>query len=79
MIPASIRDRLGILPGPADIMSDGTGVRIEAATVGCSLSAGPLGGHGDLSFATDGNQYWGGGASAGAGIGCSAMATWRFF
>lgn len=31
VIPASIRDRLGILPGPVDIMIDGTGIRIEVA------------------------------------------------
>lgn len=32
VIPASIRERLGILPGPVDIMIDGTGIRIEVAT-----------------------------------------------
>ncbi|WP_082477905.1 MULTISPECIES: AbrB/MazE/SpoVT family DNA-binding domain-containing protein [unclassified Microbacterium] len=31
VIPASIRERLGILPGPVDIMIDGTGIRIEVA------------------------------------------------
>lgn len=29
VIPASIRERLGMLPGPVDIMIDGTGIRIE--------------------------------------------------
>ncbi|WP_311260147.1 AbrB/MazE/SpoVT family DNA-binding domain-containing protein [Microbacterium sp. WCS2018Hpa-9] len=32
VIPASIRERLGMLPGPVDIMIDGTGIRIEVAT-----------------------------------------------
>lgn len=31
VIPAPIRERLGILPGPVDIMIDGTGIRIEVA------------------------------------------------
>lgn len=31
VIPASIRERLGILPGPVDITIDGTGIRIEVA------------------------------------------------
>lgn len=31
VIPASIRERLGILPGPVDITVDGTGIRIEVA------------------------------------------------
>lgn len=31
VIPASIRERLGILPGPVDIMIDGTGIHIEVA------------------------------------------------
>ncbi|MCS3442945.1 AbrB/MazE/SpoVT family DNA-binding domain-containing protein [Microbacterium phyllosphaerae] len=31
VIPASIRERLGMLPGPVDIMIDGTGIRIEIA------------------------------------------------
>lgn len=29
VIPASIRERLGMLPGPVDLIMDGTGVRIE--------------------------------------------------
>ncbi|MEV4736787.1 MULTISPECIES: AbrB/MazE/SpoVT family DNA-binding domain-containing protein [unclassified Microbacterium] len=29
VIPASIRERLGMLPGPVDLIIDGTGVRIE--------------------------------------------------
>lgn len=31
VIPASMRERLGILPGPVDLMIDGTGIRIEVA------------------------------------------------
>lgn len=34
VIPASIRERLGILPGPVDLIVDGTGVRIEAEARG---------------------------------------------
>ena len=30
IIPASVRARLGLVPGPVDIVIDGTGVRIEA-------------------------------------------------
>jgi len=29
VIPASVRERLGMLPGPVDLIIDGTGVRIE--------------------------------------------------
>ncbi|MFJ4223584.1 AbrB/MazE/SpoVT family DNA-binding domain-containing protein [Microbacterium sp. NPDC089695] len=29
VIPASIRERLGMLPGPVDLIIDGTGVRVE--------------------------------------------------
>lgn len=29
VIPAPIRDRLGMVPGPVDLIIDGTGVRIE--------------------------------------------------
>lgn len=29
VIPASIRERLGMVPGPVDLIVDGTGVRIE--------------------------------------------------
>ncbi|KDA05182.1 antitoxin [Microbacterium sp. CH12i] len=29
VIPAVIRERLGMLPGPVDLIIDGTGVRIE--------------------------------------------------
>lgn len=30
VIPAAIRERLGMVPGPVDLIIDGTGVRIEA-------------------------------------------------
>lgn len=30
IIPAPVRARLGLVPGPVDIVIDGTGVRIEA-------------------------------------------------
>lgn len=29
VVPASIRERIGLTPGPIDIIVDGTGVRIE--------------------------------------------------
>ncbi|WP_292673659.1 MULTISPECIES: AbrB/MazE/SpoVT family DNA-binding domain-containing protein [unclassified Microbacterium] len=29
VIPASVRERLGLVPGPVDLFIDGTGVRIE--------------------------------------------------
>lgn len=32
VIPATIRERLGMLPGPVDLIIDGTGVRIEVET-----------------------------------------------
>ncbi|UJP09470.1 AbrB/MazE/SpoVT family DNA-binding domain-containing protein [Microbacterium sp. KUDC0406] len=32
VIPAAIRERVGMLPGPVDIYVDGTGVRIEIET-----------------------------------------------
>lgn len=32
VIPASIRERIGLVPGPIDIVIDGTGVRIELTT-----------------------------------------------
>ncbi|MDR2240150.1 MAG: AbrB/MazE/SpoVT family DNA-binding domain-containing protein [Zoogloeaceae bacterium] len=32
IIPAAIRARLGLVPGPVDIVIEGTGVRIEAIT-----------------------------------------------
>ncbi|WP_235282472.1 AbrB/MazE/SpoVT family DNA-binding domain-containing protein [Microbacterium sp. SA39] len=34
VIPAQIRERLGILPGPVDLIIDGTGVRIEVEARG---------------------------------------------
>lgn len=34
VIPASIRERLGMVPGPIDLIIDGTGVRIEVAAPG---------------------------------------------
>lgn len=32
VIPAALRDRLGIVPGPVDLIMDGTGIRIEVET-----------------------------------------------
>lgn len=32
VIPAALRDRLGIVPGPVELIMDGTGIRIEAET-----------------------------------------------
>lgn len=29
VIPAAIRERLGMVPGPVDLIIDGTGVRLE--------------------------------------------------
>lgn len=29
VIPSTIRERLGMVPGPVDLIMDGTGVRIE--------------------------------------------------
>jgi len=34
VIPAQIRERLGILPGPVDLIIDGTGVRVEVEARG---------------------------------------------
>ena len=32
VIPASLRERLGMVPGPVDLIMDGTGIRIEVET-----------------------------------------------
>ncbi len=32
VIPASLRERLGMVPGPVDLVMDGTGIRIEIET-----------------------------------------------
>ncbi|MDR2999293.1 MAG: AbrB/MazE/SpoVT family DNA-binding domain-containing protein, partial [Microbacterium sp.] len=32
VIPASMRERLGMLPGPVDLIIDGDGIRIEIET-----------------------------------------------
>lgn len=32
VIPAALRDRLGIVPGPVELIMDGTGIRIEVET-----------------------------------------------
>lgn len=32
VIPAALRERLGIVPGPVDLIMDGTGIRIEVET-----------------------------------------------
>lgn len=29
VIPAALRERLGMVPGPVDLIMDGTGIRIE--------------------------------------------------
>lgn len=34
VIPAQIRERLGLLPGPVDLIIDGTGVRLEVEARG---------------------------------------------
>lgn len=30
VIPAALRERVGMVPGPVDLIMDGTGIRIEA-------------------------------------------------
>lgn len=32
VIPAVLRERLGMVPGPVDLVMDGTGIRIEIET-----------------------------------------------
>jgi len=32
VIPAALRERLGMIPGPVDLIMDGTGIRIEVET-----------------------------------------------
>lgn len=32
VIPAALRERLGLIPGPVDLIMDGTGIRIEIET-----------------------------------------------
>ncbi|MGO1508636.1 MAG: AbrB/MazE/SpoVT family DNA-binding domain-containing protein [Microbacterium sp.] len=32
VIPAALRERLGMVPGPVDLIMDGTGIRIEVET-----------------------------------------------
>lgn len=32
VIPAVLRERLGMVPGPVDLIMDGTGIRIEVET-----------------------------------------------
>lgn len=32
VIPAALRERLGMVPGPVDLVMDGTGIRIEVET-----------------------------------------------
>lgn len=32
VIPAALRERLGMVPGPVDLIMDGTGIRIEIET-----------------------------------------------
>ncbi|MGN8026327.1 AbrB/MazE/SpoVT family DNA-binding domain-containing protein [Microbacterium sp. 22242] len=32
VIPAALRERLGMTPGPVDLIMDGTGIRIEMQT-----------------------------------------------
>lgn len=32
VIPAALRERLGTVPGPVDLIMDGTGIRIEVET-----------------------------------------------
>lgn len=34
VIPAQIRERLGLVPGPVDLIIDGTGVRLEVEARG---------------------------------------------
>ncbi|WP_309064984.1 AbrB/MazE/SpoVT family DNA-binding domain-containing protein [Microbacterium sp.] len=34
VIPAAIREKVGLVPGPVDVVMDGTGVRIEAEATG---------------------------------------------
>lgn len=32
VIPAAIRERVGMVPGPVDLIMDGTGIRVEVPT-----------------------------------------------
>ena len=32
VIPAVLRERLGMVPGPVDLIMDGTGIRVEVPT-----------------------------------------------
>lgn len=32
VIPAALRERVGMVPGPVDLIMDGTGIRIEVET-----------------------------------------------
>lgn len=40
VIPAPIREKLGMVPGPVEVMMDGTGIRIEAEATGTFVEQG---------------------------------------